>query len=204
MNRRNAHLTESQVVEIRRRFATWRWRSRWQAAEVMALEYGVKPHAIYYVIIGKAWQMRPRTPVGELKPGQEFGFLRVVRRVYAPAEKNSRYLVECFAPSKPDGSPCGRQKEVARCSLVSGDTRSCICMKGKLWRVETKLVRERLRAPSRRCPECFKSKALRGAVVLVGEEFQHVGMYCRYCQRITVEADSRTPAPSARAQPSPS
>lgn len=143
----------------------------------------------------------------ELKPGQLFGFLKVLGKLPAKG-KNSMYAVECVALSRGGGRfECGKIKEISRCQLVSGDTQSCGCMKGVLWkaaigRLEGELAKfpepqalslqglplkpivPRVRGSRLRCPLCLKSRALKEVTALHGEEFIRVGRHCVYCNKL--------------------
>lgn len=131
--------------------------------------------------------------------GTVFGYLQVLYRVQTPpTAKNSRYWVRCLA--------CGKEKDVARCALVCGNTRSCGCQKSRLGllscRVSSLDVRRikdgirssalvklpRVRARSQRCPLC--QKARRSLQVALARnpktgELEVIGQYCRRCHQIT-------------------
>src|SRR5687768_14475087 len=55
----------------------------------------------------------------ELKKGEQFGRLRVIRRAENNNFNRTQYLCQCI---------CGNQKTVKASNLVNGDTRSCGCL----------------------------------------------------------------------------
>lgn len=130
--------------------------------------------------------------VSHLKPGTVFpgSYLRVIQKISAYGEKNSRYLTQCIAPH-PEREYCGVLKEVARCQLVSGDTRSCGCQKNALHMLalangkpDRTVRKERIRDPSKRCPECRNWKALKPVYSCVDGTFVDIGRWCKYCQKL--------------------
>jgi hypothetical protein len=61
----------------------------------------------------------------EIKPGDKFGRLAVVKRLESSAHGNSRYLCLC---------DCGKQRDVRASALVSGLTKSCGCFRRETMR----------------------------------------------------------------------